>query len=139
MNACSEKLGTKPKVYRFTDKKGNPRYSVRLTFDSEELRNKAVTMGLNLDTRHFRIREYIERRVVKPLRCQKCWRMGHWTPWCKHEEACSQCGESVSTHTANPCQAEAKCVNCPNPAIRHSSNSETCPVYTAIQNSYKHG
>ena len=45
--ACTKELKTTPAVHRFTDRNGRPRYSVRLTFASKDLRSEATTRELH--------------------------------------------------------------------------------------------
>ena len=139
MEACAEEFGTTPTVYRFTDSNGKPRYSVRLTFPSKELKIEATNRGLLIGPRHFRIRDYEERRAAKPKQCKTCWKYGHWPPWCKEKgnALCGKCGELVSTHGTDSCQSQEKCVNCKEP--HRADNHDLCRVYHAHLNALQHG
>ena len=129
--ACTKELKTTPAVHRFTDRNGRPRYSVRLTFASKDLRSEATKRGLLIGPRHFKIRDFEERRTVKPSQCHTCWKYGHWPPWCREKgnALCCKCGELVSKHTTDTCQAKEYCLNCT--GEHRADHHDICPVYLA--------
>lgn len=68
----------------------------------------------------FAVQPYVE----KPLRCPKCFRLGHVAGACNKSTCCSRCG---GDHEHIHCTAEhPRCTNCKK---QHSSTSLNCPVY----------
>ena len=136
--ACTKELKTTPKVYRFLfNKTGERRFSVRLEFESEELKDKAISTGLNIGTRHFGIREFVEKRGKKPHQCPKCFGFNHWPAWCNKKQACGKCGDVEGTHQATTCTATTEyCLNCKG---GHAATSTSCPVYKAFLNQTQDG
>lgn len=68
----------------------------------------------------FAVHPYVE----KPLRCPKCFRLGHVADVCTKTPRCSRCG---GDHESTNCPADhPRCINCKK---HHASTSRNCPVY----------
>ena len=69
--------------------------------------------------------ELIDVYIPKPMRCNKCQKLGHTAKNCRREEAvCAKCGQEG--HIYRTCNNEPKCVLCSGP---HPSTSNKCPSY----------
>ena len=72
-------------------------------------------------------RELVEPYIPKPLRCNKCQRLGHTKNWCRHPDEkknCSHC--SQPGHVGNTCTNDPFCINCEGP---HPPTSKQCDQY----------
>ena len=69
--------------------------------------------------------EPVELYIPRPMRCTKCWKIGHTQKRCRRQIAlCLQCSEEG--HHSGSCDKEAKCVNC---GDNHRSTDKQCPAY----------
>lgn len=65
----------------------------------------------------------IDPYIPTPLRCFKCYKLGHSTPACKNKALCSNCSKTDHDHTV--CTNNAKCINCKGD---HGAFYNNCPI-----------
>ena len=104
---------------------GKPMPIARVTFETVDLLQRAVTTDLSLV---FNGKEtFVEReRPKKVVRCYNCMLYGHIQKNCRSESRCERCG---GTHTIKNCSEEIRCCNC---GGGHLASSSNCPVYQEI-------
>ena len=70
-------------------------------------------------------RELVELFIPRPMRCSKCWKLGHTHKHCRAPElVCYQCAEVG--HRGINCNRAARCINC---CGDHRSTDKECPFY----------
>ena len=103
----------------------------KISFGSHELPKDVKLAGHNLEVRPY---------IGRPRQCNKCWRYGHPTKYCKNDLSyCAKC--SQTDHTTTNCDSEIlRCVNC---GGAHQANSKGCTHYDYNSKIYqfqqKHG
>lgn len=64
----------------------------------------------------------------RPMRCFRCWRIGHLARECKGKKTCVNCGQE---YHGEECSEPMKCVNCNG---NHSANNSKCDAWTKEMN-----
>ena len=72
-------------------------------------------------------REIVEPYVPRPLRCNRCQRLGHTKKWCRLDEGIEHCSRCSSPgHRSVDCDSDPFCINCRGP---HPPTSKECEQY----------
>ena len=96
----------------------------KISFGSHELPKDIQLAGHNLEVRPY---------TSRPRQCNKCWRYGHPTKYCRSDSAyCVKC--SQDGHNDADCPNDIKCVNC---GGSHQANSKNCTHYENNDKIYK--
>ena len=112
-------------AFRFSIRSGlerTPSKTVAIIF-SESLPEK---VKLNL------LIHYVSKYYPNPIRCTKCWRLGHTKSVCHSSwTTCKTCGKQEHGNVnCTPC-----CVNCK--SDKHESDSGACPAYSTMKEAIK--
>lgn len=103
-----------------------PTRSIKVSFSSPEILQKAISDRVRSNNLTFVVEEYSQTSVT---RCYKCHKYKHIAVSCPNEKACFNCGED---YHGEECVKDPHCVNCKG---QHRPSSTDCPVFIRLHNS----
>ena len=112
---------------RFVTKENIILGTVKIDFEEETEREKALTLGIKLGEEIFPAEKYEPRRRI--IQCYNCLKFGHVAKLCRQDHpTCSTCGRD---HHATRCQyRRIHCSNCDQDG--HSATDKQCPKFRDI-------
>ena len=112
---------------RFVTKEKVKLGTVKIDFEDETERDKALTLGIKLGEEIFPAEKYEPRRRI--IQCYNCLKFGHVAKLCRQDHpTCSTCGRD---HHATSCQyRRVHCSNCDQEG--HSATDKQCPKFRDI-------
>ena len=112
---------------RFVTKEKVKLGTVKIDFEEETEREKALTLGIKLGEEIFPAEKYEPRRRI--IQCYNCLKYGHVAKLCRQDHpTCSTCGRD---HHVTSCKyRRAHCSNCDQDG--HSATDKQCPKFRDI-------
>ena len=112
---------------RFVTKEKVKLGTVKIDFEEETERDKALKLGIKLGEEIFPAENYEPRRRI--IQCYNCLKFGHVAKLCRQDHpTCSTCGRD---HHAKSCQyRRVHCSNCDQDG--HSATDKQCPKFRDI-------
>ena len=129
--AFSNTVGFQPAtIARLSTRRNQDSTSVVLSFASQEQKDKAMSVGIKVESISYNIRDYFEKPRVRVNQCRQCYSFGHPAAWCPNKLRCPLCSLE---HPAIECpvaeDGNDDRLNCPNCTEnrKHSAVSLSCP------------
>ena len=113
------------KARRFVKADKTALQTVKLSFPSKLLYDKATSDNIFLDALFYQPVEFVQ-QGIRIIRCYKCQKFGHMSSNCHSRESCKHCAEKHSVAKWTNKDKPAKCSNCKG---NHQADDTNCPTY----------